>query len=51
MPATVEYTVDDINPMITYEPPSLWRPGNKSADPEALKQVKFHVVMPPLTFI
>ncbi|KAK0242290.1 hypothetical protein EDD85DRAFT_283722 [Armillaria nabsnona] len=36
MPATVKYTVDDINPMITYEPPSAWRPGNKSADPEAL---------------
>lgn len=35
MPATVKYTVDDINPMITYEPPSAWRPGNKSADPEA----------------
>ncbi|KAK0453158.1 hypothetical protein EV421DRAFT_2014604 [Armillaria borealis] len=35
MPATVEYTVDDINPMITYEPPSAWRPGNKTTDPEA----------------
>ncbi|PBL02050.1 hypothetical protein ARMGADRAFT_1005487 [Armillaria gallica] len=36
MPVTIEYTVDDINPMITYEPPSAWVPGNKSADSEAL---------------
>ncbi|PBL02052.1 hypothetical protein ARMGADRAFT_1158652 [Armillaria gallica] len=35
MPATVVYTIDDIDPMITYEPPSAWRPGNKIADPEA----------------
>ncbi len=51
MPVTVERTINDINPMITYEPPSAWVPGNKSADSEALKKVKFHVVMPPLTFI
>ncbi|KAK0191401.1 hypothetical protein F5146DRAFT_599832 [Armillaria mellea] len=35
MPVTVKYTIDDINPMITYEPPSAWVPGNKTTDPEA----------------
>ncbi|KAK0467925.1 uncharacterized protein EV420DRAFT_435073 [Desarmillaria tabescens] len=30
-----KFTIDDINPMIIYEPSSAWRPGNKSADPEA----------------
>ncbi|KAG7445919.1 uncharacterized protein BT62DRAFT_142690 [Guyanagaster necrorhizus] len=31
----VKYTVDDVNPMISYEPSSAWLPGNKTADPEA----------------
>ncbi|KAK0231248.1 hypothetical protein IW262DRAFT_1343032 [Armillaria fumosa] len=35
MPVTVKYTIDDINPMITYDPPSAWVPGNKSMDSEA----------------
>ncbi|KAK0206138.1 hypothetical protein DFS33DRAFT_1272690 [Desarmillaria ectypa] len=37
--STVKYTIDDFNPMIVYEPSSAWRPGNKTADPEASKQV------------
>lgn len=35
MPVTVKYTIDDISPMIIYDPPSAWVPGNKSTDPEA----------------